>query len=269
MGKSTFINAFANYLTFETMEEAKNGKILALIASSFAVTDENFQHHTVSIGDDINENTSAGQSATQACKSYLFPFDNLAIRLIDTPGIGDTRGIEQDKENLENMLAFIAKHDDLHGICILLKPNECRLTVSFSFCIKELLCHLQKDAARNIMFVFTNSRATFYKPGDTAPTLKTILDEIERSPPHVRIPFAKDTVYCYDNESFRYLMAHNSGIKFQGNQDSIFSDSWMISVKVSIVTIQAKICIFFIETSSIFPTLLILPTYRIICPTMF
>jgi GTPase SAR1 family protein len=232
VGKSTFINAFANYLTFETLEEAMNGKILALIASSFAVTDEHFKHHKVRIGEDINENNSSGQSATQACKSYLFPFENLAIRLIDTPGIGDTRGIEQDKINLDNILGFIGQHEDLHGICILMKPNNARLTVSFSFCIKELLCHLQKDAARNIMFAFTNSRSTFYKPGDTAPTLKAILEEIEKSPPYVRIPFEKETVYCYDNESFRFLMAHNEGIRFQVNQSRIFSDSWKISVKV-------------------------------------
>jgi len=232
VGKSTFINAIANYLTYETMEDAlkSGGNILALIPTSFAVTDENFKQHTVSVGDgNTNENQDAGQSATQSCKSYKFPFQGGVIRLIDTPGIGDVRGIEQDKINMENILGFIGQHDELHGICILMKPNNSRLTVSFTFCIKELLCHLQKNASRNIVFVFTNSRGTFYKPGDTAPTLKAVLKDIESSPPYVSIPFVRENVYCFDSEAFRFLMALHNGIHIKDEQ--IFGESWKISVK--------------------------------------
>ena len=78
------------------------------------------------------------------------------------------RGPEKDKENFQNILAHLSYYNEIHGICILLKPNNSRLTVMFQFCIKELLTHLHKSAADNIVFCFTNARNTNYRPGDKA-----------------------------------------------------------------------------------------------------
>ena len=59
-----------------------------------------------------NEIDTAGASATQAPRSYLFswgPAENKKyIRLIDTPGVGDTRGTLVDNENFARILDFIA-----------------------------------------------------------------------------------------------------------------------------------------------------------------
>ena len=86
--------------------------------------------------------------------------------MIDTPGIGDTEGLEEDKRNFAATLAFIANLEELHGICILLKPNNARLSENFKYCIDELLLHLHVNAAKNILFCFTNARGTLYKPGE-------------------------------------------------------------------------------------------------------
>lgn len=74
--------------------------------------------------DDSNEEVeNAGMSATQGCKSYVFHTaeNKVLIRLIDTPGIGDTREINQDKKNFDNILKYIGQHQYLNG---LLKPNN-------------------------------------------------------------------------------------------------------------------------------------------------
>ncbi len=92
----------------------------------------------------------------------------------------------------------------------------------FEFCIKELLTHLHKSAADNIIFCFTNARSTNYRPGDTYPALKKLLD-VNRSVP---IELKKETVYCMDNESFRYLATIKHGIFFGPEEDKIFSASW-------------------------------------------
>ncbi|CAG8667344.1 17609_t:CDS:1, partial [Cetraspora pellucida] len=121
---------------------------------------------------------SVGESSTQECGAYVFhPDENKAIRLIDTPGIGDTRGIEYDKKNFENILMCVSQYDYLNGICILLKPNNARLNIIFRYCIQELLSHLHKSAKDNIVFCFTNTRGTFFRPGDTFPVLKRQLQE--------------------------------------------------------------------------------------------
>jgi GTPase SAR1 family protein len=230
VGKSTFINAFANYLTYETMEEAEKGELISLIPTEFTVTDADYQERRVKIGDDINEINKIGQSATQQCKAYCFTYGNILVRLIDTPGVGDTRGIEQDKMNFANLLSFIGEYDEIHLICILLKPNNSRITVTFEFCVKQLLCHLQKSASKNMIFLFTNARSTFYRPGDTSTSLREILKEIQSRPPFVEIPFKKETIYCLDNEAFRFLVALYNGIKFEDDERNNFSQSWSKSV---------------------------------------
>ncbi|KAF0508673.1 p-loop containing nucleoside triphosphate hydrolase [Gigaspora margarita] len=70
---------------------------------------------TIVSKDDENKNedkndviNSVGISATQKCGVYVFHADeNKVIRLIDTPGIGDTKGIEYDKKNFENTLKVL------------------------------------------------------------------------------------------------------------------------------------------------------------------
>ncbi|CAG8585816.1 12972_t:CDS:1, partial [Ambispora leptoticha] len=80
------------------------------------------------VNNDPNDKQNTGMSAAQGCKSYVFHADkNTSLRLIDTPGIGDARGIDQEKKNFENILKYISQHKHLNRICILLKPNNARL----------------------------------------------------------------------------------------------------------------------------------------------
>ncbi|KAK9717876.1 Ankyrin repeats (3 copies) [Popillia japonica] len=235
VGKSTFVNAFANYLIFETLEQAKESKTMySLIPSNFTLTDVNLEEHLIKFGTDSNESEVPGASATQAARSYVFEIGNVRIRLIDTPGIGDTRGIGKDEENFDQVLTVIGELKNIHGICILLKPNNARLDVLFEYCFKELLSRLQKDASQNIMFVFTNSRSTSYRPGDTITPLKSILKEILSKPPHIKIPFDKENVFCMDNEAFRFLIAKQMSIKLQDNELKNFTKSWTTSAKASV-----------------------------------
>lgn len=214
VGKSTCINAIANYLRFKTLDEALGGNPVCLIPTKFSMTDDNFESKTIEFGDFANESKEIGQSATQTCLAHVFKLpDGRQIRIIDTPGIGDTRGPTKDDENFENVLNYIANLPKLNGICILLKPNESRLTITFRYCINELLTHLHRSASTNIVFCFTNTRNTFYKPGDTLDTLREFLEKLDQE--HgIAIPTDKDTIYCMDNEAFRYLLAYKAGIGF-------------------------------------------------------
>ncbi|POG59166.1 hypothetical protein GLOIN_2v1423914, partial [Rhizophagus irregularis DAOM 181602=DAOM 197198] len=240
VGKSTFINAFVNYLRFDTLNEAKSGNMEVLISSKFTLTDENYDTQTIKIGnDDPNEQVqNVGMSSTQECKSYVFQAaENKIVRLIDTPGIGDTRALDQDKKNFENILKYISYHRYLNGICILLKPNNSRLNIVFRFCIQELLLHLHRNAKDNIVFCFTNTRGTYYRPGDTLPPLKKQLGDLkERS--SVEIKVNHDTVYCFDNESFRFLAAIKKDISFTDGDEQNFAESWKKSVDESLRLIQ-------------------------------
>ena len=69
---------------------------------------------------------------------------------------------------------------ELHAICILLKPNQARVTASFRYYFESLLTRLHRNATKNILFCFTNTRSTLYRPGDTLSTLKHYLKTLEK-----------------------------------------------------------------------------------------
>ncbi len=119
-----------------------------------------------------------------------------------------------------------------------MKPNNARLSVVFRFCINELLTHLHRTAAKNIVFVFTNVRSTNYEPGwcmlihstiyvcskstilgETYPLLENLLEEN-----NIPIILNEKTVFCMDNEAFRYLAASKKSILL--GQDHLYSESW-------------------------------------------
>ena len=109
VGKSTWINSFINYMVYPSFEEAtKQDKPLHVIGGSFSVTDENFVETKITFegatGSGIEATNSSGQSATQQDKAYVFEQNNRIVRLIDTPGACDTRGLEQDKLHVEFIL---------------------------------------------------------------------------------------------------------------------------------------------------------------------
>uniref|UniRef100_T1IQV5 Uncharacterized protein n=1 Tax=Strigamia maritima TaxID=126957 RepID=T1IQV5_STRMM len=226
VGKSTWINSFINYLKFSSLEDASKNELLSVTSTKFNLTDENDITHTICFGEDENEVLEPGQSTTQDVRAHIFPIGNTLLRMIDTPGIGDVRGVEQDKENLKKILKYLSTLKSLNGICILLKPNESRLNVLFEFCIKELLTHLHQTATKNIVFCFTHSRGTFYKPGDTRSPLAELLLQNQ-----IGLDLNKDTMYCMDNESFRFLCAATQGVEFRDSVKKSFAESWNISVE--------------------------------------
>jgi len=226
VGKSTWINGFANYISYSTLSEAENSDNVCVIPTKFAMMNENYEEVEVKSGTDANEDQQVGQSSTQMPKSYVFRHGRTDVRIIDTPGIGDTRGIDHDRINFDHIMTHLSDFDEINGICILLKPNNARLSVMFKFCIKELLTHLHRDACKNIVFCFTNARGTFYKPGDSLPALRELIKSNK-----IDLQLRKETIYCIDNESVRFLAALKQGIKFDEDAKKNYSTSWEMSVK--------------------------------------
>lgn len=236
VGKSTWINAFINYLTFETLDDALAAEDLKwIIPCSFSTTFKDTKDKSgrilqkdIIIGSSKSEHDgTGGNSATQCATVYAVDIGETRVRLIDTPGIGDTRGVDQDNRNMVDILNILRNYNNLHGIMILLKPNEARLDVMFKFCIKQLLTHLHRSAAKNIVFGFTNSRSSNYGPGDTFKPLQVLLEDHKS----LNIGLFDHNVYCFDSESFRYLAAQKKGLDMGRVEENRLS--WENSVKES------------------------------------
>ncbi|CAF3144645.1 unnamed protein product [Rotaria sp. Silwood2] len=233
VGKTTFINAFANYIVSDTLLQAVENDMQVIIPSSFSFTSpQSFDETSITIGEeDEHEKFSLeGQSGTQQCRSFIFSIGDRNLRIIDTPGIGDPRGFEQDKKNFIEILTYISQYKHLNGLCILLKPDEPRLTIPFRFCVNELLRHLPLDSKDNIIFIFTNARTTFFAPGNTKRLIETMLKEHKKSH-DVEVPFSMENSFLFDSEPFRYLALRKNDITLDEQQTQSYIRSWDHSVQ--------------------------------------
>ncbi|CAF0951423.1 unnamed protein product [Adineta ricciae] len=157
-----------------------------------------------------------GEDSPNSCKSYVFNFgakDRRRLRIIDTPDFGNTR-------DMQHILEYIHDLTHLNAICFLLKPNMTRMADLVSTCLNQFFELLGSKFSRNVIFCFTNARPTFYTPGESAPSLKDI-------------PFNKENTFCFDNESFPYLVALHNKIQFTEEQKREYETSWSKSVQES------------------------------------
>ncbi|XP_066260920.1 uncharacterized protein [Euwallacea similis] len=233
VGKSTFINSFANYMKHRNFEAVEQNDLTVLIQARFHIFDKDLKNHLVELGTkDENEYLVDGAAATQDVKTYVFsvkidevPYE---FRLIDTPGMGDPRGIAQDNKNCDYVLNYLGKLEKIHAICILLKPTNARLDVFLNYCVIQILSRLDKSASDNIAFLFTNTRGQNYTPGETYTSLELLLRKIKDTN-NVQIPLSKDNVFCFDNEAFRFLAAVKQGVEFKEGILEANIQSWKYS----------------------------------------
>ena len=218
VGKSTFINAFRNYLDFDSLDDAISdpGPTRYAVPSYLDIEEEmkadghlegldwrsDPSQFTVTVGEqcDSEQFSKTGQSSTRLSKIYSFAIDDLVIRLIDTPGIGDTEGRARDKTNIRNILATLESIDRLSGILFLLTPNQPRDTDAFSYYMSELIRHLHIDASKNILFGFTNSAPEDFRLGSTKAPLDAVLARLKLE--GIR---NDDTQFFFDSGAYNFI----------------------------------------------------------------
>ncbi|KAK0416105.1 hypothetical protein QR680_012299 [Steinernema hermaphroditum] len=228
-GKSTLINSIFNYLAYKNLEEAANSELKIPIPTSFLLKDDKGIRQRVSVGKKSdNENDVYGETSTQRTKTYEFMHhnENKFYRVIDTPGVGDCRGIEQDKKNFEMIIQEIKKYAKIHAFCILIPAYAARLEVAVQYFIEKLLTQLNQDAAKNIVFCITKSWMNSHRFDQLNRALASHIEKVE-SEKNVRI--ALKTMYHFNNESFKFLCARQNGVSCP--QLDEFATSWNMSSK--------------------------------------
>ncbi|KAG5772719.1 hypothetical protein H9Q72_001219 [Fusarium xylarioides] len=154
--------------------------------------DQELENRTIRVGsgDDEHDGTN-GDSATQKTSVYRVTYNDTKYRIIDTPGIGDTRDPEIDNKNIKDIMNTLKRYEELHGILILVKTNEARLTPTIHFCFEELLSHLHRSAVANVVFGFTHTLISNYAPGDALGPLQSFLKGAREALGHLMIPMVE------------------------------------------------------------------------------
>ena len=147
-GKTTFLNGISNYLYSVEWEDDCRFKI---------VSDEDEGQQ----GKDKNQ----AVSQTDYVTAYTFPWQPdfpvpYTITLIDTPGFGDTRGIQRDKQLVEQLESFFKNTNDcgvdsLNAVAFIVQSSLPRLNTAQKHIFDSILKLFGKDIANNIIIVST------------------------------------------------------------------------------------------------------------------
>ena len=141
-GKSTLINAMVNYFLGVKWEHEFRLKL---------------------IHDEVSK--SQAHSQTQMITAYTFYWRegsplNFNLTIIDTPGFGDTRGLERDQEITRHIREFFEMKgmdgvDSLHGIGFVTQASLARLTHTQKYISDSILSIFGKDIKDNILIMTT------------------------------------------------------------------------------------------------------------------
>ena len=231
-GKSTWINAFANYVSFDTLKDAEDAGGRFPIRATFNVYDPEIDEERIIATDRIvHPGDVGGQSVTQEPGIYSFRHAAVTVNVIDTPGVSypEYASTHDMDKHLDNMLHFIGRFDELHAICILMKPNRSRITKAFAQCITGILRNLHESASTNIIFIITNAKSTNFRPWNTFGTLKNFLQEKSLD----MIKLTRDTVYCIEDDTVQYIVEHINGWLHDEDAEMIAEKCWEESVKTT------------------------------------
>lgn len=131
-GKSTFINAFINYLMDIDLSD-------------------DFRYNLI-----VENERIKTESQTKGLHIYNIGSKNMILKLVDTQGFGDTGGIsEDDKITLSIKDAFMKELNSLNAILFVVKSSDTRLTSHQKYIFSSIISLFGKDIKENFLALIT------------------------------------------------------------------------------------------------------------------
>ena len=145
-------------LTILLLGEVGTGKttFLSLLAN---VLTGNLSGQYTGLHDPRNEaNGSPATSRTKSAKVYEFKAgNNLTLRIVDTPGLADNRGLEQDERHKGDIAAAIRDHiRAIDAAFILVNGSAPCLNVADVYALSTLATMIPNTISRNTSIIFTH-----------------------------------------------------------------------------------------------------------------
>ncbi|XP_073719696.1 uncharacterized protein [Misgurnus anguillicaudatus] len=151
-GKTTLINTMINYICGVQRED----KVW------FEITD-----------DQSDRSSAHSQTSDVTVYGVYIQEGSVDLTIIDTPGYGDTRGAERDKEISRSLLRLCTTEDvmnKINAVCFVMKADQNRLTDRQLYIFDSVQSLFGKDIAEKIVLLFTHSKE--YPPKNALTAVK-------------------------------------------------------------------------------------------------
>ena len=151
-GKSTFINTFYNFASGTKWDDFP--KKFPICTKFQPCNIEQYEPKSKLV-----ENHEEGQfaSVTQDPSEYLAKGKSFVVKLIDSPGAADTRGVDQDMLNADQIAKFIARTGQFNAICIVLPTTANRGTAEEKYLIEQLKTIIPTSAYKRIFILASHA----------------------------------------------------------------------------------------------------------------
>ncbi|KAL3989086.1 hypothetical protein ACER0C_013404 [Sarotherodon galilaeus] len=192
-GKSTLIDGMINYIVGVEWEDSFRFKF-------------------------INEDQSTSQAHSQTSEVTVYKINHqdgfkipFSLTIIDTPGFGDTRGIERDREiteQLRNLFSAQRGVTDIDAVCFVAPAAQVRSTTQ-KYVFDSVFSIFGKDLAENIRILVT------FADGQQPPVLEAVRAS------GVPLPTADDGLPVHFKFNNSALFAQNRSSQ---NDDTVYED---------------------------------------------
>ena len=104
----------------------------------------------------IEDSTArAMASKTSEAKLYDTELCKMRMTVIDTPGLGDSRGLEQDRKNVAKIIDALRHEEYVNCVCLVINGRQARMSASLKYVLSEISTILPREIFVNIIVVFT------------------------------------------------------------------------------------------------------------------
>ncbi|CAL9708228.1 unnamed protein product [Knipowitschia caucasica] len=201
-GKSTLINAIVNYIAGVEFKDNFRLKL---------VHEETFKSQAESQTSEVTVYKLYHQ------EGFQIPF---SLTLVDTPGFGDSRGVQRDEEITEQIRKLFNSSDgvsQIDAVCFVVQAALARLTHTQRYVFDSVLSIFGKDVAENILMLVT------FADGQQPPVLAAINA--------ARFPYPKNELGLPVHFKFNNSVLFSDNREAQGEDDNFEKMFWRMGTK--------------------------------------
>lgn len=159
-GKTTLINTLVNHIAGRGYYDQRVIAITQQIGLTNPKTKELVKWtYTCNLEEFLNRQSdrlgSGTLSQTTKTDIYEIELDDFTLKIIDTPGLADTAGIEQDEKNVELIINGIREVSKIDGILFVQKSTDVRLDIGLKYLISKIQGMLPKGCEDNFFTCLT------------------------------------------------------------------------------------------------------------------